>query len=129
MHIEQAKECEVSSLELNKLITNIDTMPCFSPPGHWGTQNVLLVGGDDTGTYEMRLSYMAAQGGAEGHVHDENYQVFFILEGVAMIELGTSPVQKCPAGSVIRIPPGIYHRIPAGEQPLRFIVAFNPPLE
>ena len=124
------KEDGEPSLEPDKLICNVDELPFYTPPGHWGTQNVRLVEGNDTGAYEMILGNMAAEGGSERHVHDKNYQAMFILEGVAMVELGASPPKQCPAGSVIRIPPGLDHRITAGgKHPLRLIVVFSPPLE
>lgn len=113
-----------------KMIRHIDDLPHYTPPGHRGTHNVQLVEGSDTGAYEMILGHMNADGGSERHNHNENHQVIYILEGEAVIELGSAPPRRCKAGSVIRIPPGIEHRIVAGEGgDLRFIVVYSPPLK
>jgi quercetin dioxygenase-like cupin family protein len=112
------------------MICHAEDLPHYAPPGHWGTRNVRLAEGKDTGSYEMILGHMTADGGSERHHHDENNQVMFILEGEALVELGSDPPRQCPAGSVIHIPPKLDHRITAGgRDPLRFIVVFSPQLE
>ena len=110
-------------------IDHLDTLARYEPAGHWGTQNARLVHHPTAGGYEMILGTMTADGGAERHRHDHNHQTMFILEGEALIELGDAPARRCPAGSVIEIPPGLAHRIAAGgDGTLRFLVVFSPPL-
>ena len=110
-------------------IRHLDQLPCYAPPGHWGTQNARLTEWHAGGGYEMILGTMTPDGGAERHLHPDNHQAMFILEGEALIEIGDSPAWRCQAGSVIEIPPGIAHRICAhGQSTLRFIVVFSPPL-
>ena len=110
-------------------IDHLDNLERYEPAGHWGTRNARLVHHPSAGGYEMILGTMTADGGAERHHHDHNHQSMFILEGEALIELGEDPARRCPAGSVIEIPPGLPHRIAAGGGgALRFIVVFSPPL-
>lgn len=108
---------------------HIDDIPVYAPPGHWGTHNRRLVEGWETGTYEMILGAMEPDGGSQRHMHQRNHQVMFIMSGEAVIELEDASPQRCPAGSVVQIPPGIEHQISAGgRDPLKFIVVFSPPL-
>jgi quercetin dioxygenase-like cupin family protein len=110
-------------------IEHLDQLPRYAPARHWGTENARLVERTGTGGYEMILGTMTPDGGSERHLHDTQHQAMFILEGEALVELGDAAPQRCPAGSVIRIPPGIPHRIlGGGAGTLRFIVVFSPPL-
>jgi quercetin dioxygenase-like cupin family protein len=110
-------------------IGHLDQLPRYAPAGHWGTENARLVERPGPGGFEMILGTMAPDGGSARHVHDRQHQAMFILEGEALVELGEAAPQRCPAGSVIRIPPGIPHRIlGGGAGTLRFIVVFSPPL-
>jgi quercetin dioxygenase-like cupin family protein len=111
-------------------IEHLDQLPRYAPARHWGTLNVRLVEAEAGAGYEMILGTMAPDGGSERHHHARQHQAMFILEGEALVELGGAGPQRCGPGSVIRIPPGIPHRIlGGGAGTLRFIVVFSPPLE
>ncbi len=111
------------------LIQNTDELGTYSPPGHSGTVNARLVDRDFCGTFEMILGAIAPGGGAERHHHEREHQVLYILEGLAEIELGEDAPVRCGGGTVIRIPPGLDHRIVSvGETPLKLIVIYSPPL-
>lgn len=108
---------------------HVENLPVYEPPGHWGTHNRRLVAGGQAGTYEMILGTMEPDGGSTRHMHQRNHQAMFIMRGEAIIEIGDAAPQRCPAGSVLQIPPGVEHQISAGGgQPLEFIVVFSPPL-
>ncbi len=111
------------------LIQHSDDLGTYSPPGHTGTVNVCLVDRDFCGAFEMILGAIAPGGGAELHHHEREHQIIYILEGYAEIELGEDAPVRCGGGMVIRIPPGLDHRIVSvGETPLELIVIYCPPL-
>ncbi len=111
------------------LIQHTDDLDTYSPPGHTGTVNTRLVDRDFCGAFEMILGAIAPGGGAVRHHHEREHQVIFILEGLAQIELGEDAPVRRGRGTVIRIPPGLDHRIVSvGETPLKLIVIYSPPL-
>jgi mannose-6-phosphate isomerase-like protein (cupin superfamily) len=57
------------------------------------------------------------------HVHDDTEQVFYVLEGAGLLQIGESPERYAvKPGDVVRIPPSTYHRIFCdGAAPLRYL--------
>jgi mannose-6-phosphate isomerase-like protein (cupin superfamily) len=57
------------------------------------------------------------------HVHDDTEQVFYVLEGAGLLQIGESAERTVvKPGDVVRIPPGRYHRIFCdGAKPLRYL--------
>lgn len=57
------------------------------------------------------------------HKHDDTEQIFFILRGEGMLEIGDPPTQhRVQPDDVVRIPVGVFHRIWCrGEVPLRYL--------
>ncbi len=57
------------------------------------------------------------------HVHDDTEQIFFVLEGNGLLQIGESAERHAvKQGDVVRIPPHTYHRIfCAGTKPLRYL--------
>lgn len=57
------------------------------------------------------------------HVHDDTEQVFYVLEGAGLLQIGESAERSVvKAGDVVRIPPHTYHRIFCdGAKPLRYL--------
>jgi len=111
------------------LITHIDDLPAYAPPGHSGTRNVRLVERDACGRFEMVLGEIAPGGVAEAHHHDVEYQAMYVLEGHAEIRLDNAAPCSCGPGSVVRIPPGTVHEVIAtGDVPLKLLIVYSPPL-
>ena len=57
------------------------------------------------------------------HVHDDTEQVFYVMEGAGLLQIGES-ADRLPVkpGDVVRIPPHTYHRIFCdGAKPLRYL--------
>jgi len=57
------------------------------------------------------------------HVHHDMEQIFYMLEGIGVLEIGEVP-QRYPVkpGDLVRIPAHTYHRITCtGSQPLRYL--------
>jgi mannose-6-phosphate isomerase-like protein (cupin superfamily) len=57
------------------------------------------------------------------HVHDDTEQVFYVLEGEGLLQIGESARRAAvKSGDVVRIPPSTYHRIFCeGANPLRYL--------
>lgn len=57
------------------------------------------------------------------HVHDDTEQVFYVLEGAGLLQIGESAKRfAVRPGDVVRIPPATYHRIFCdGAKPLRYL--------
>lgn len=112
-----------------RLIEHETDLQPYAPPGHSGTRNVRLVEKGFAGSFEMVLGEIEPGGEASPHKHDVEHQVIYILAGRALVTLGTDPEVECRTGSVIRIPPGLMHEVKAtGQDPLRLIVLYSPPL-
>jgi mannose-6-phosphate isomerase-like protein (cupin superfamily) len=112
-----------------ELIQHIDTMPKYAPPDHQGTANVRLIDKSFCGSFEMNLGIVQPGGEAEPHFHDTEHPVFYVLEGACDVTLGDNDAVRCEAGTVVRIPPRLMHRVVAvGETALKGIVIYSPPL-
>lgn len=109
-------------------IVHVDDVAAYSPPGHGGTLNRRLVEAALGAGLEMVLGDVAVGGEAHPHSHDTAWQIVMVLEGVLEhSEPGQAP-RRCPAGSVIRIPPRLVHGARAVDGPARVLVIYSPPL-
>lgn len=112
-----------------KSIVQERDLPPYSPPGHSDTVNRRLVRGDFAGTFELIHGTIAPGGEAEAHSHEREHQVVYILSGDAQVTLGTGQPTTCRNGDVVRIPPGLLHRVVnTGSVPLELIIVYSPPL-
>ena len=110
-------------------IRHVDELPRYAPPGHTGTVNVKLVEKEFCGRFEMVLGTIEPGSGAERHSHQLESQVCYLVEGEMEISLGEDPPVRCGPGTVVTIPPKLDHLIVStGEQPLKLIVLYSPPL-
>ncbi len=111
------------------LIRNQDDIPAYIPPGHEGTVNIRLVEKDFCGAFEMNLGTVQPGGEASPHFHDNEYQVIYVLEGVAEVVLGDDAPVDCGPGAVIEIPPKLRHAVYVkGAKPLKALILYSPPL-
>ena len=57
------------------------------------------------------------------HVHHDTEQVFYVLEGVGVLQIGETPEQyPVNPGDLVRIPPHTFHKIACtGPQRLRYL--------
>jgi len=109
-------------------VVHVDALPAYSPPGHGGTVNRRLVEASLGAGLEMVLGEVGAGGEAHPHSHDSAWQIVMVLDGVLEHSEPGQPPQRCPAGSVIRIPPGLVHGARAVDGPARVVVIYSPPL-
>ncbi len=110
-------------------IQHVDSMARYAPPDHQGTVNVRLVDKSFCGRFEMNHGTVAPGGEAEPHLHETEHQVFYVLDGECDVTLGDDDPVRCGPGTVVRIPPGLMHRVVAvGDRPMQGIIVYSPPL-
>ncbi len=107
-------------------VRHIDDIPVYEPPGHKDTYNRRLFDGPETAPCAMSLGTMGEGGCSDSHAHLKSHQAMFIISGEAVVEMDGEK-HHCGPGSVVRIPPGVEHRISAGGRGLKFIILFSPP--
>ena len=92
-----------------------------------GSTMTFRVSGKDTGGAYSVLEYLAAPGaGSAMHVHYNEDESFFILEGAITFQLGSEKTRATP-GTFIHIPKGLRHAfVNAEAQPARSIVILTP---
>ena len=92
-----------------------------------GSTMTFRVSGEDTGGAYSVLEYMAAPGGGSAmHVHRNEDESFFILEGAITFQLGDDKTRATP-GTFIHIPKGLRHAfVNAEPEPARAIVILTP---
>ena len=111
------------------LIDHQDSLPKYGPPAHRGTTNVRLVEKGFGGGFELVHGTVEPGGEAERHSHETEHQVIYVLDGAMTVELGEDAPVACGRGAIVRIPPGLDHRVVStGERPLAVIIVYCPPL-
>ena len=66
-------------------------------------------------------------GATERHYHRASEEIYFILEGTGLMEIGAE-VRKVGPGDAILIPPGEWHQISCeGDDAIRFLCCCAPP--
>ena len=111
------------------LIDHQDDLPNYVPPGHQGTVNVRLVEQDFGGGFELVHGTVEPGGEAARHNHPIEHQAIYVLDGAMTVELGDDGPVACGPGAIVRIPPGLDHRVVStGSRPLRVIIVYCPPL-
>lgn len=110
-------------------VVRIDELDTYSPPLHDGTVNRRLVPAALGAGFEMVHGTLEPGGLAHRHHHENEWQVFMLLEGEGRLELGDDPPRTIGAGTVVRIPPRTPHLfVVTGERPAKLIVIYSPPL-
>ena len=73
------------------------------------------------------IKELVPKGGVEEmHYHRKAQQLFYVLQGIATIQLGEE-TYRVPEGGAIHIPPNTPHRLEnAGEEDLVFLVISQP---
>ena len=99
-------------------------------PGHFGgAYSKMLVRPDVCGSrrIDYRISTYQPKGYVEPHSHRVQEQVYHVLEGEALMELGEER-RVVRRHDVIFVPPGVRHAIyNTGLSDLTFIVVTSPP--
>ena len=67
--------------------------------------------------------------GHERHNHPDEEEILYVLEGEGeqMIDTGTEERRKVTSGTMIHIPPGVYHStINTGDKLMKILVVYSP---
>lgn len=114
-------------------MTHLHTQdPVVVPPGGGraipGPEGLVVkAGGDDTGGSVAILEATSPPGfAAPPHVHHENEELFYVLEGTFSFLLGDERVTAGP-GTFVLVPRGVPHSPGVvGDEPGRVIIGFAP---
>lgn len=103
-----------------------------SVPGHQnGSLSKMLVRPENSGSRQIdfRLSSYLPNGSVKQHAHTTEEQLWYILEGEALLTLDGDTHVVGP-GTVIYMPPGVEHALEnTGLQNLVFVACTVPPLD
>ena len=115
--------------EYKTTVREIAEEPWQQFPGHYGSAlSKALVHPETTGSrlIDYRISTYQPMAYVERHKHEVQEQVYHILEGEGLMEIGDEK-RVVRAGNVIFITPGTWHSIAnSGFGDLTFIVATTP---
>lgn len=89
--------------------------------------NNLIMDRSESETSEVFIVVIEPDKGPPSHIHKDTEQIFYILEGTGMLEIGKIGMQTYTEsvfpGEVVRIPPRTYHTIHCtSDQPLKYLV-------
>lgn len=94
-----------------------------------GPAGMLRAGGGDTGgRFDFMVSTVPFGAGPPLHVHDEQDDSFFVLDGVLTIQVGEDLIELHP-GDFASVPPGIAHTFgntDADQPPVRVVNVMTP---
>ena len=92
-----------------------------APAGHWGVDSRFIL--RDAHGVLLQHCEMAPGGGAEAHAHDEQDQVFYVLEGHLQVRDGDGREVMVHPGEALLIPAGAAHAtVNDGADVARYLV-------
>jgi mannose-6-phosphate isomerase-like protein (cupin superfamily) len=95
----------------------------------WGPGDIytfLVTGEESAGAYFSMLAIVPPQGGPPLHIHLNEDETFFVLDGAPTFRLGDDEVVAGP-GDFVNVPKGILHGFRnLSDRPLRMILTFTP---
>ena len=98
------------------------------PPGHFGGFSKYLVGTHNGAAHlDFRVSRYPIRGRVEPHVHDDAEQIYYVISGSGLGQIGDDEYLIGP-GDTLFIPPTIVHAVVnTGDEDLVFVVVTSPP--
>ena|SRR5215212_5556057 len=78
-----------------------------APAGHWGVDARFIV--RDAAGFVFQHCEMEPGGGAEAHAHDDQDQIFYVLEGHLRVSGGDGRKMTVNPGDALLIPAGALH--------------------
>jgi mannose-6-phosphate isomerase-like protein (cupin superfamily) len=95
----------------------------------WGPGDLytfLVTGEESGGAYFSMLAIVPPQGGPPPHIHLDEDETFYILDGTPTFRLGDEFVVAGP-GDFVNVPKGVVHNFRNfSDEPLRMILTFTP---
>ena len=95
---------------------------------YWGWDGLwtpLVTSAETHGSFSILEQTLRKQAGPPPHIHDQNDEVFFLLEGEVRLQVGDE-VLDGEAGQLIRIPPGTPHGFVITSDSARFLNLYVP---
>jgi len=96
-----------------------------------GQKSYLLLGPDQFGSKNLAITWVnCAPGSMQAvHGHPDNEQVYVIVRGRGVMQVG-GKMQEVSEGTLVFIPPGAAHAIKnTSDEPLVFVSATSPPFD
>ncbi|HEV8573642.1 MAG TPA: cupin domain-containing protein [Dehalococcoidia bacterium] len=96
-----------------------------------GQTSHLLLGREQFGSKNLAITWVeGAPGSMQAvHGHPDNEQVYVIVRGQGVMQVGDD-MQEVGEGTLVFIPPGAAHAIKnTGDEPLVFVSATSPPFD
>lgn len=108
-------------------IQQLDEQPAFTTRDGSTIRELLNVQHEPIKNQSLAEATVAAGEETERHYHKDAEEIYFLLEGTAVMEVDGEAVEVGP-GDAIAIPPGAWHQIRAtGTGHLRFLCCCAPP--
>lgn len=96
----------------------------FSGPGD--VYRFLVTGEETGGAYFVMEAIVPPGGGPPPHIHRNEDETFYVVEGRCSIRLGDRVVSAGP-GDYVHVPRGLVHNFHNdGDEPMRMILTFTP---
>ena len=112
-----------TAIDVASLVTSAETAAGFWQMGILWT---LLIPGESTrGTYSLMEQLMPAKAGPPPHVHDQGEEVFYILDGEMVLQLGDQVIIGT-SGQLVRIPAGTPHAFAVKTETARVLNFYVP---
>ena len=86
---------------------------------------VKVTADDTSGAYEVCEERCPPGFASRRHMHTQNHESFFVIEGSAKFILGDTE-HEGKAGDLFHIPPGTPHQVIAGENGIRMLLIYSP---
>lgn len=104
----------------------------FTPPGHTGVVDYELVGPKVSGAKQVSvwIGNLVAGGTAEPHSHEEEEQVYYVLEGSLNIVIGDQEFEtEAGDGSIYFVPPKTSHAVYTLSPNAKILVITSPAVQ
>jgi mannose-6-phosphate isomerase-like protein (cupin superfamily) len=96
---------------------------------YWGPGDIytfLVTGEESGGAYFSMLAIVPPQGGPPPHIHLNEDETFYVLDGSPTFRLGDDRIVAGP-GDFVNVPKGVVHCFRnVSDKPLRMIITFTP---
>ncbi len=120
----------MSTEESNILPNKIVYVPARTTQGYWAADCLFnfLVSGEESGGSYTTMELLIPPGKGPGlHVHDNEEEQFYVLEGELTYWVGDQTLHVA-TGDFVHIPRGIAHGFTNGERPAKLLATFSPSL-
>jgi quercetin dioxygenase-like cupin family protein len=103
-------------------------VPARTTQGYWFAEclfNFLVSGEESGGSYTTMELLIPPEKGAGLHIHDNEEEQFYVLEGELTYWVGDQTIHMS-AGSFVHIPRGTTHGFTNGDTPAKLLATFSP---